>query len=331
MSHAPRLDEPGALHHIWARGVARCDIYLDDVDRERFLEIVALVLREAHGRCLAWALMSNHYHLLLETGRDALPRVMQRINQRYATWFNRRHGRVGHLFQDRFGSDRVGDDRHLATLVAYIHLNPVRAGIVPDVDALAAYPWTGHAALAGRTPRRFHHVDRALSAFGDARREARRGLRATMVAVHDRWLRGGEVAAPLVEVSSAAQAHDRAYGVRRVRGRWRFVERVAAELEARSVRHARFRRAGWTADAIAVQVALRLGARIDDVRAGRRTAAETRARAVAAYLAWHCVGETMEGVARALGVGAPAVSAAIGRGRRHFESLGEEVGEFLKK
>jgi len=331
MSHSPRLDGPGALHHVWSRGVARCDIYLDDRDRARFLDIVALVLKEAHGRCLAWALMSNHYHLLLETGRDPLPRVMQRINQRYAAWFNRRYDRVGRLFQDRYGSDRVGDDRHLATLIAYIHLNPVRAGIVRDVDALASYPWTGHAALVGRTPRRFHDVDRALAAFGDARRVARRGVIATMTAVHERWLRGGEVATPLVELSSAAQAHDRAYGVRRVRGRWQFVERVAAELEARGVRHARFRRAGWTADAVAVHVARRLGARIDDVREGRRTAAETQARAVAAWLAWHCVGATMVEIGRALGVGAPAIAMAIGRGRRQFEMRGEGVGEFLNK
>ncbi len=331
MSHAPRLDEPGALHHVWSRGVARCDIYADDRDRRRFLDLVAHVLKEAHGRCLAWALMSNHYHLLLETGRDPLPRVLQRINQRHAQTFNRRHDRVGHLFQDRYGSDRVGDDRHLATLIAYIHLNPVRAGVVRDVAALASHPWTGHAALAGRAPRRFHDADRALAAFGDARREARRGLVATMTAVHERWLHGGEGATPLVEISSSAQARDRAYGVRRVRGRRQFVERVARELESRSVRHARFRRAGWTADAVAVHVARRLGARVDDVREGRRTASETRARAVAAYLAWHCVGATQAEIGRAVGVGFSAISRAIARGRRQFESLDEGVGEFFKK
>jgi REP element-mobilizing transposase RayT len=330
MSHAPRLDEPGAVHHVWSRGVARCDIYLDDFDRARFLAIVAHVLKEAHGRCLAWALMSNHYHLLLETGRDPLPRVMQRINQRHAESFNRRHDRVGHLFQDRFGSDRVGDDRHLATLIAYIHLNPVRARIVADVEALAAHPWAGHAALVGRTPRRFHDVDRALAAFGDGRRAARRGVIATMTAVHERWLRGGEVATPRIDIPTSAQARDRAYGVRGVRGRRRFVERVTDELQSRSIRHARFRRAGWSADAVAVHVARRLGARIDDVREGRRTAAETRARAVAAYLAWHCVGATQAEIGRAVGVGFSAISRAIGRGRRQFESIGEEVGGFFK-
>jgi putative transposase len=174
MSHAPRLDEPGALHHVWARGVDRCDIYRDDADRRRFLATVALVLKEAHGRCLAWTLMTNHYHLLVETGREPLWRVFQRINQRHACWFNRRHGRTGHLFEGPFNSDRVDDDEHLATLAAYIHLNPVRAGIVPDVAALATYPWTGHAALLGRTPQPFHDVDRALAAFGETRRAVRR-------------------------------------------------------------------------------------------------------------------------------------------------------------
>ena len=102
MSHSPRLDEPGALHHVWSRGVARCDIYVDDRDRARFLEIVALVLKEAHGRCLAWALMGNHHHLVIETGRDPLPRVMQRINQRHAQSFNRRHDRVGETGGNRW-------------------------------------------------------------------------------------------------------------------------------------------------------------------------------------------------------------------------------------
>jgi putative transposase len=331
MSHAPRLDGPGALHHVWARGVDRCDIYRDDADRRRFLATVALVLKEGHGRCLAWALMSNHYHMIVETGRDTLSRLMQRINQRYAQSFNRRHGRTGHLFEGPFGSDRVGDDEHLATLVAYVHLNPVRAGIVADPAALETYPWTGHAALmGGRTPQPCHDADRALAAFGEGRRAARRGVRECVAAVHARGVRI-EGRAGAVEFDSGVQAHDRVYGVRRVRGRWRFIDRVTREMEARDVRHARFRRAGWTADAVAVHAAQRLGARIDDVREGRRTGAETRARAVAAYLAWHCVAATKVEIGRALGVSGPAVSLAIGRGRRLFEARGEEVGEFLTK
>jgi REP element-mobilizing transposase RayT len=330
MSHAPRLDGPGALHHVWTRGVDRCDIYLDDADRRRFLATVALVLKEGRGRCLAWALMSNHYHLLVETGRAPLSRVMQRVNQRHAWWFNRRHARTGHLFEGPFGSDRVGDDEHLATLVSYIHLNPVRAGIVPDVAALASYPWTGHAALMGRTPQPFHDADRALAAFGDTRRSARRGVRECVAAVHSRGMQfDGDAGA--VAFDSGVQSRDRAYGVRRVRGRWRFIDRVTRDMEARDVRHARFRRAGWTADAVAVRAAQRLGARIDDVREGRRTSAETRARAVAAYLAWRCVGATQVDIGRALGVTGAAVSASIDRGRRLFESRGEGPAEFLEK
>ena len=330
MSNGPRLDEPGALHHVWTRGVDRCPIYLDDADRRRFLATVALVLKEGHGRCLAWALMDNHYHLLLETGGQPLWRVMQRINQRHAQWFNRRHGRTGHLFEGPYDSARVGDDEHLATLVAYIHLNPVRAGMVSDVAALESYPWTGHAALMGRTPQPCHDADRALAAFGETRRTARRGVRECVAAVHARGMqmkgRAGEVT-----FDAGVQARDRVYGVRRVRGRWRFIDRVTRDMEARDVRHARFRRAGWTADAVAVCAAQRLGARIDDVREGRRTSAETRARAVAAYLAWHCVGATKVEIGRALGVTGPAVSMAIGRGRRLFDAGGEGVAEFLTK
>jgi REP element-mobilizing transposase RayT len=144
------IDAPGALHHIIIRGIERTLIFTDDRDRENFLERLSQLLPESQTPCYAWALMSNHAHLLLRTGRVAIASLMRRLLTGYAVSFNKRHRRHGHLFENRYKSILCEEDRYLRQLVAYIHLNPLRAGIVEDLAALKAYPFTGHSALMGQ-------------------------------------------------------------------------------------------------------------------------------------------------------------------------------------
>jgi putative transposase len=125
-------------------------IFADDGDRENFLERLSQLLTEAQTPCYAWALMSNHAPLLLRTGRVAIALIMRRLLTGYAVSFNKRHRRHGHLFQNRYKSILCEEDRYLRQLVAYIHLNPLRAGMVEDVAALKNYTFTGHSALMGR-------------------------------------------------------------------------------------------------------------------------------------------------------------------------------------
>ena len=124
------IDAPGALHHIIIRGIERTLIFTDDRDRENFLERLSQLLPESQTPCYAWALMSNHAHLLLRTGRVAIASLMRRLLTGYAVSFNKRHRRHGHLFENRYKSILCEEDRYLRQLVAYIHLNPLRAGIV---------------------------------------------------------------------------------------------------------------------------------------------------------------------------------------------------------
>ncbi|MBE0569441.1 MAG: transposase [Deltaproteobacteria bacterium] len=144
MSRGPRIDFPGALHHVFARGIEKRDIYFDDYDRSNFLGRVGVNLAKWNMRCSAWALMPNHFHLLIRSDRGCLPSFMHCLLTGYSRYFNDRHKRVGHLFQNRYKSPIVENIGHCREVVRYIHLNPLRSGIVPSVDVLEDYSWTGH-------------------------------------------------------------------------------------------------------------------------------------------------------------------------------------------
>ena len=159
MPRGARLDAPLMLHHVIDRGIERRPIFVTDDDRRDFLGRLAALVGADHIAVYAWALMPNHFHLLLRTGNLPLSSAMQVLLGGYAGAFNRRHRRAGHLFQNRFKSTLVQHDPYFLELVRYIHLNPVRARIVPDLDALDRHPWTGHAALLGHQRCPWHNVD----------------------------------------------------------------------------------------------------------------------------------------------------------------------------
>jgi putative transposase len=148
MSRRPRLFAPGLLYHVIARGNQRQSTFLDDADYGAYLRRLALYL-ERHGVSLhAYCLMPNHVHLLVRTGTTPLAKFMQGLQQSYTQWFNRVHEKVGHVFQGRYRAIVCDSDKYLVTLVRYIHLNPVRAGLVSRPDL---YRYSGHRAfLAGR-------------------------------------------------------------------------------------------------------------------------------------------------------------------------------------
>jgi putative transposase len=150
MPRQPRLDAPGLLQHVMARGIEGREIFKDDQDRSSFLERLAIVLEETQTQCYAWSLIPNHFHLLLRTSQTPLSKVMRRLMTGYAVTFNKRHKRSGHLFQNRYKSVVCEEDPYLLELIRYIHLNPLRAGLVNDLRELDKYPWTGHSGILGR-------------------------------------------------------------------------------------------------------------------------------------------------------------------------------------
>lgn len=173
MPRVARLDIPGLLQHIIVRGVERKDIFLDDKDRRRFLDRFSDILGETETRCYAWSLMPNHFHLLLLPERFKLAVLMRRLLTGYAVTFNLLHNRVGHLFQNRYKSIVCDKDAYLLELVRYIHLNPIRAGLVETLDDLDKYPWSGHAVLMGYLKMDEQEVEEVLRYFGQVDSRAR--------------------------------------------------------------------------------------------------------------------------------------------------------------
>ncbi|MCF6173289.1 MAG: transposase [Campylobacteraceae bacterium] len=128
MSRRARILNCG-YHHVYNRGVAKNKIYLNDTDKEKFLEILGSVCRQYKFNIHSFCLMSNHYHLLLENKRENLPDGMRQLNATYARYFNHKYKRVGHLWQDRFKSWYIADEKYLFTLFKYIESNPLKANM----------------------------------------------------------------------------------------------------------------------------------------------------------------------------------------------------------
>ena len=150
MPRKARIDAPGALHHIIVRGIEKKAIFRDVMDRKAFLKRLETVLTDTETGCYAWVLMRNHVHLLLRTGLTPIATVMRRLLTGYAISFNRRYRRHGHLFQNRYKSFLCEEQLYLKELVRYIHLNPLRARVVKDLNELKRYAFCGHSVLMGK-------------------------------------------------------------------------------------------------------------------------------------------------------------------------------------
>lgn len=149
MTRPLRIEFPGALYHVTSRGNARRKIFLDDTDRQTFLGTVAWVVERFGWICHAYCLMDNHFHLLIETPDSNLSRGMRQLNGVYTQGFNRRHRKVGHLFQGRFKAILVERDGYLLELARYVVLNPVRAKIVKVPQD---YSWSSYRPTMGLDP-----------------------------------------------------------------------------------------------------------------------------------------------------------------------------------
>jgi REP element-mobilizing transposase RayT len=165
MPRQSRLDFPGALHHIMARGIEKRPIFKDNTDRLNFLERLGKLLRSTQTLCFAWSLMPNHFHLLLKTGPTPISIFMRRLLTGHALWFNKRHERSGHLFQNRFKSVLCQEDNYFLELVRYIHLNPIRANLVKEFEQLSRYTFCGHGVLLGNMTNNWQDTSTVLAQF----------------------------------------------------------------------------------------------------------------------------------------------------------------------
>lgn len=171
MARPLRLEFPGALYHVTARGNARQDIFFGDADHAAFLDVLAETCAHQRWRCHAYCLMTNHYHLVVETEDANLSHGMRQINGVYTQNFNRRHGRVGHLLQGRYKAILVDKEGYLKELARYVVLNPVRAGLVGRPED---WRWSSYRATAGEVaPPVWLETDWLLSQLAGDRQRAR--------------------------------------------------------------------------------------------------------------------------------------------------------------
>lgn len=172
MGRQLRIIIPDMCYHVTARGNERKNIFKDDRDREKLAYIIGDARKMFGFGILAYVFMSNHYHFLLDVRNSNLSRVMHYVNSRYARYYNHRHRRNGHLFQSRFKAILVEHGINIKMVSAYIHLNPVRAGMV---KTLAEYQWSSHLQYTGHEKGGLAEPAYVLKYFADDRCEAIKG------------------------------------------------------------------------------------------------------------------------------------------------------------
>jgi putative transposase len=322
MPRLARLDAPGVFHHIIIRGIERRKIFRDNRDRENFLERLGGLLLETKTGCYAWALLPNHAHFLFRTGEVPLATLMRRLLTGYVVSFNRRHKRHGHLLQNRYKSIVCQEDIYLQELVRYIHLNPLRAGVVPNLEALNSYSYCGHRGLMGKVGRPWQNVSYVLYSFGKTVRRARREyfsyVEAGVGQGHRRDLIGGGLIRSLggwEEVEKLRlRGRDHIKSDERILGDSDFVGSVLGQAEEEYTRQCALRKRGYDVQRIAERVAEIYGVKIREVLGRGRQKQRVNARSLFCFWAVRELGTSVTGLARQLGMSPAGVGYAAQRG-----------------
>ncbi|MBI5234030.1 MAG: transposase [Deltaproteobacteria bacterium] len=320
MPRQARLDMPGALHHIMVRGLNKTDIFIDDQDKEQFLQRLGDNIIE--GKCLvfAWTLMDNHVHILFRSGQQGLSSVMRKLLTWYAQYFNRRHNRRGHLFENRYKSILCQEEAYLLALIRYVHLNPLRAGMIKNISELDDYPWSGHSAIMGRKQCPWMDVDYILRQFGEYEKAARSIYRSFMEegvglgSVPE--LAGGGLVRSLggwSHVVSARRKGEQSDSDERILGAGDFVNKILEEAEAREARQLKLRRKGVGIAEIIADECRKSGISSDELSAGSRRSKVSQARELIALRGVKEFGFSAAEMARSLGVNTSSITRAIER------------------
>ncbi len=323
MPRRARIDAAGALHHIICRGIERRKIFLTHSDRDDFLVRLGTVLAETGTPCYAWALMGNHFHLLLRSGNAPVAKVMSRLLTGYAGSFNRRHRRSGHLFQNRYKSVLCEEDAYFLELVRYIHLNPLRAEAVAALDELDRYPFCGHGVVMGNHEKAWQDADSVLRMFGRGLSQARSAYRefvAEGIPLGRRpELTGGGLvrsAGGWQAVKALRRSRLHVLGDERILGSGDFVESVLSEQAERLHRRYEIEARGydfaWLSGRVGEVFAIDPKELLSAGRQPRRVAA----RGLLCYWAVRELRMTTAEVARRIGITQSAVSRAVVRGER---------------
>ena len=324
MPRLARLDAPGILHHVIIRGIERRRIFRDSKDRDDFLTRFGDLIPETRTACYAWALLTNHAHFLLRTGDSPLATFMRRLLTGYVGRFNRRHKRYGPLFQNRFKSIVCQEDAYLQELVRYIHLNPLRAGIVSDLKGLNRYRYCGHGVLMGKMACEWQETGYVLGYFGKRISDARK--------LYDEYVKEGEglgrrpelVGGGLVRSlggwseikKSGLKSIGRVKGDDRILGDSEFVHKMLKKADDRFDRYYELKRLGYNLESVGARVCRIYDVSVEDIYSKSREKIKAEARGLFCYWAVRELGYSMLELARRLGMSQPGVVYAVRRGER---------------
>ena len=320
MTRQARLDAPGTLHHVIVRGIEQRKIVDDFHDRKDFISRMGKIASETGTPVYAWALMTNHAHILLRSGSLGLPRYMLRFLFRYPASYNRRHRRHGHLFQNRYKSIVCEEDRYFRELVRYIHLNPLRAKLVESLAQLDRYLWCGHAVLMGKIKNDWQDRDYVLKWFGAKKREAKRAYRQFVREGIEQGHRSDLVGGGLIRSQggwSAVKAMRRR-GVReksdeRILGSGEFVEQLIRQSDQSRKEHFSAFQLSQKASALVGQVCKEQNIRVDTLKSGSRRRNVSMVRAQLAQKLVEGLGLSLAETGRHIGVSPSAVAKSLSR------------------
>ena len=324
MPRQSRIDFPGALQHIMLRGMERKHLFRDDIDRTNFIQRLETVVTDTATACHAFALMSNHVHLLMTTGTKPISRVMQSLTTGYAVSFNKRHRRSGRLYQNRFKSVLCDKETYLLELIRYIHINPVRAGMLPDIKGLDRYPWTSHRIYIGRRKSAWVNSDETLSHFGrtlkQARAEYRAFIRSGLEEETPESFDGGGLIRSLgglweAQKLQSGRKRRKEAADERILGSGTFVEEVLRANGEVESRNSRLQREGWDFSKVLQRAARAMDLEEADLLRQGRSNARSQGRALLCKWLVVDLQESQTSVARRLEITRPAVSVLVIRGR----------------
>ncbi len=297
-----------------ARGIDGKKIFADNEDREKFLACLGSVLLRQNCRCYSWALLPNHYHLLLRPSDDGLGILMRRLNTSYARYYNRKHRRRGYLFQDRYKSVATQELFYFKDLIRYIHLNPVRWGLVRTIKGLDAFPWCSHRDVVGPSRFPWLHKKETLRRFGSSTDAALKEYAAYLGRDDDAHNAIERKMHSTTSIEKPNPIYERAD--ERVWGDRDFVCRALKMDGTRKSNRIFLKNRGVTTESIVKTVSAHFGVSPAVIQLPGRKSDRSRARDVAAYLARCRLGESLTEIGKHFGVTASAVSYMVVRGAK---------------
>jgi putative transposase len=314
MPRLARLDAAGVLHHVMGRGIEKRKIFFGDQDRSDFLDRLAALGEKKWMDIYAWTLLPNHFHLLCRTGGKPLATSMRKLLTGYVVNFNIRHGRHGHLFQNRYKSIICQEESYLTELVRYIHLNLLRVGVVKDMEGLNDSLWSGHSALVGKVKRPWQDTAYVLGYFGKGIRGRRNYLKFVEEGIplgrRPEMVGGGLVRSlgGWSEVLALRARTDRQISDQRILGDGEFVEAVWREMNERGKDTLRVNRQRMGLGELAERVCGEHGVSVNELRAGSRRREVIRARQDFSQVAVKLLGFAGADAGRYLGVTSSCVT-----------------------